>query len=137
MTEMPKPLSDEWVSTLAAASSDRVGVGMTGVVAITIGKTRRAVLEIVDGRVVVSAAEPDSPVDGSPVDGSTVDGGAEVAVTIPATAKQLDAIIDGSESLAQAFMRGDIKPEGATGALLAAIELFEDATFRSRLVAHS
>jgi putative sterol carrier protein len=88
-------------------------------VAITIGKSKRAVLDIVDGEVRgVEPAVAEEP-----------------AVTVPVTAKQLAAVIDGDESLAQAFMRGDIKPVGATGPLLAAVELFEDDEFRERLAA--
>jgi len=107
------PLNAEWVEALVEASSQRQG--LSGVVAIAVGKTDRVVFEISGGRVV-AAAEP---------------GGAQV--TIPVTADQLTSILDGTESLAQAFMRGDVKPEGSTGALLAAVELFEDAGFRQRL----
>lgn len=108
-----EPLTDEWVEALAEASVDRRG--RSGVVAIAIGKKKLAVLDIIEGRVAVGAA-PEA-----------------AAVTIPVTGKQLDAILSGEESLAQAFMRGDVKPAGATGALLAAIELFEDTDFRQRL----
>ena len=115
------PLSEAWIEALVEASRDRTGVGPAGVVALAIGKSKRAVFEIVDGKV----ATVSSAGDGEPA----------AEVTIPVTAKQLAAIVDGSESLAQAFMRGDVKPEGATGPLLAVIELFEDATFRTRLAA--
>lgn len=112
-------LSDEWVNAVAEASACRSGAGRSGRVAITIGETKRAVLHIVDGEV--------APTDPAPDD--------EPPVTMPLTAKQLTALIHGDESVAQAFMRGDIKPEGATGPLLAAVELFEDAGFRQRLAA--
>ena len=115
---MTEPLSDEWVAAAIEASAGCVGT--TGVVAIAIGKKKRAVLEIVDGEVTA----------GRSVGGE--DPG-EVGVTIPVTGAQLGALLSGDESLAQAFMRGDIKPEGATGPLLAAIGLFEDEVFRSRL----
>ena len=114
---MVDALSDGWVEAVAEASAPRAGTGRSGVVAIAVGKTKRAVLPIVDGEV-----RPDGAA-----------GDVEPDVTIPVTAKQLDALIAGDESLAQAFMRGDIKPEGATGALLAAVELFEDGDFRQRL----
>ena len=107
--------SDAWLEALVQASADRTGLGTAGIVAIAVGKTKQATFAIVDGRV--GPAEP----------------GAEPGVTIPLTAKQLASILDGTESLAQSFMRGDVKPEGATGPLLAAVELFEDATFRQRL----
>ena len=115
------PLSEAWIEALVEASRDRTGVGTAGVVALAIGKSKRAVFEIVDGKVATVA--------------SAGEGEPAAEVTIPVTAKQLAAIVDGSESLAQAFMRGDVKPEGATGPLLAVIELFEDATFRTRLAA--
>lgn len=111
---MPEPLSEAWVESLVEASDDRSSPGLSGTVAVAIGKTKRAAFEITDGRV--TGAGDDEP-----------------GVTIPVTAKQLAAILDGSESLAQAFMRGDVKPEGATGPLMAAVELFEDVNFRLRL----
>jgi putative sterol carrier protein len=116
---MVDALSNEWVEAIAEASAPRAGAGRSGRVAITVGKSKRAVLDIVDGEVR------------TPV---THDADGDPEVTIPVTGKQLTALIDGEESLAQAYMRGDIKPEGATGPLLAAVELFEDAAFRRRLV---
>ncbi len=114
-TETVEPLSPAWVDHIVGASDDpSIRAGRSGVVTLKIGKTRSATLSIVDGRVV----------------GST---DVEAATTIPFTAKQLAAVIDGSESLAQAFIRGDIKPEGATGPLVALIELFEDPTFKRQL----
>ena len=115
---MTEPLGEEWVAAVVEASADRSVAGASGVVELTIGKTKRAVLEIVDGRV-------SGPIEVEP------------PVTIPVTSKQLGAIVDGSDSLAQAFMRGDVKPVGATGPLLAAVDLFEDATFRQRLAERS
>lgn len=110
---MPAVLDDAWIEAAVEASDHRSGP--SGVVAIAIGKTTPAVLDIVEGRVVGAGAAD------------------EAGVTIPLTAAQLEAIVTGAESLAQAFMRGDVKPEGATGPLLAAIELFEDDRFRTRL----
>ena len=113
-------LSEAWVAALVEASRDRsgAGTGVGGQVVITIGKTKRAEFQVVDGRVIEAGVDGDG------------DG-----VTIPVTAKQLAAIVDGTESLAQAFMRGDVKPVGPTGPLLAVIELFEDASFRRRFAA--
>ena len=115
---MTEALSEEWVAAAIDASDHRIG--SSGVVAIAIGKTKKAVLEIVDGRVAagrsLGSEDPD-----------------DVGVTIPLTGKQLDALVSGEESLAQAFMRGDVKPVGATGPLLAAVELFEDEQFRQQL----
>jgi hypothetical protein len=97
-----------------AASAERRASGRSGVVAVDLDGAVVG-MEIVDGRVLRTVAA------------------AEAAVAVPLTGAQLRAIVDGSLSLAQGFMRGDIKPEGATGPLLALIELFEDADFRSRL----
>lgn len=109
-------LTDGWVAGLVDASL-RVEVAgrRSGVVEFTIGKTERAVIEIADGRVV--GVGDDHAID----------------VSIPTTVEQLSALIDGSESLAQAYMRGDIKPVGSTGALLALVELFECDEFRQHL----
>jgi hypothetical protein len=113
--EVAEPLSVAWIEALVDASAERPRSSTSGVVAIAVGKTRQAAFEIRQGRVVA----PASP--------------ADAGVSIPLSAEQLGSILDGSESLAQAFMRGDVKPEGSTGALLAAVELFEDPTFRQRL----
>ncbi|MDH3684146.1 MAG: SCP2 sterol-binding domain-containing protein [Acidimicrobiia bacterium] len=111
---MVDQLSEAWVAAVAEASQHRTGT--SGTVAIAIGKSKQAVLDIVEGRVVGSA-DPE-----------------RADVTIPVTQSQLDAIVGGDESLAQAFMRGDVKPEGATGSLIAAVELFEDEEFRRKLI---
>jgi len=50
---------------------------------------------------------------------------------VPLKGAQVEALLDGEESLAQAFIRGDIKPVGATGALVGLVELFEDEKFRT------
>lgn len=108
--------AESLLAAVMAASEGREGSGRSGSVALLVAGAPVG-LDIVDGRVVGPA-----PVDGAPV-------------RVPVTADQLSAIIDGSQSLAQSFMRGDVKPEGATGPLLALIELFEDADFRHRLAA--
>jgi putative sterol carrier protein len=109
--------SDRFMGGVIAASSHRAGSGTSGLVALSTTSAQVG-LEIVDGRVVGPVAAT------------------ETAVAVPLTGPQLQAILDGSMSMAQAFMRGDIKPEGATGALLALIELFEDDDFRRRLAEH-
>lgn len=109
-------LDEHWIAGLVDASSAVSGVGCrSAVVAFTIAKTQKAVLDIVDGRVVGRGDEE------------------AVAVTVPVTAQQLAAFVDGSESMATSYMRGDLKPVGSTGAFLAVVELFEDPAFRSRL----
>lgn len=108
-------LSPAWVDELVEASNDPdIKASRSGVITLKIGKTKSATLSIVEGRVVGAVDE-------------------EAPVAIPVTAKQLAAVVDGSESIAQAFIRGDIKPEGATGPLVALIELFEDPCFKQRL----
>lgn len=110
---MAAHLSEEWVEALVSASADRVAP-FDAVVAFTIGKTKRAVVEISSGRVT------------GPSD-------AEPAVTIPFTGKQLDAWTADEIDCSVAFMKGDLKPEGSTGALLAVLDLLDDAGVRSRL----
>lgn len=129
-------LDQEWADRITAASADRSG-SYSGTVAIELGKKDKAVLAIVDGQVVSTAvgedalaaadsAEPGAPV---PDDGTP----APVGVTIPMTDEQLGSFLDGTASLARAYMVGDVKPVGATGPLLALVELFESEEFRSRL----
>ena len=113
-----EPLSDAWILDLVAASAeaadDQVG-DRSGVIAFAIGKSRRAVVSMVDGRIVgpIEAAE------------------AEIDVSIPVTEEQLVDYLSGSESMAQAYIRGDIKPVGSTGPLLALIELVESGALGS------
>ncbi len=114
---MTEPLSDEWVAALVEASAECEGSG-SAVVELAIGKTKQARFAIDEGRVTGS-----------------VDDDTEAGVRVPVTGAQLAALIDGSESLAQAFMRGDVKPEGSTGHLLPLVALFEDASFRQRFAA--
>lgn len=109
-------LSDEWVSGLVAASAALDPPGdRTAVVAVTIGKKQQAVLDIVDGRVI-GAGDADA-----------------ATSTVPVTAAQLAAFSDGSESVARAYMQGDLKPVGSTGGFLALVELFENPSFREAL----
>ncbi len=109
----PEPLSSDWVASVVEASQRAEASGLSDrstVVALTVGKSKRAVLRFEHGRVVGSADDD------------------EVEVTIPFTAEQLDAVVAGRESMAQAYIRGDLKPEGSTGAFLAAVELFESGS---------
>lgn len=102
------PLSPEWCERLIAASSDApTRAGLDARVALCLGSTTRRVLEIRDGRIVA------------------VDEG-DAAVELPLTAAQLEAIAAGQLSLARAYMRGDLKPVGSSGAVLVAVEVFED-----------
>ncbi len=113
-------LDGAWIDAVATASQQaEVAVPRSAVVAITIGKTKQAVLRITDGRVAGPAddlGEDDEP-----------------DASIPVTAAQLASFCDGSESMSKAFMRGDLKPVGATGALLPVFALFDDPAFREAL----
>ncbi len=109
---------EQLVGAAVSASTGRSVAGMSGVVALKLG-SQAVALEIVDGRVLGPASPLEAP------------------VTVPLTGPQLSALLDGSVSMAQAFMKGDLKPEGATGPLLALIELFEDGDFRRQLSAAS
>lgn len=109
-------LNDAWIAGLVEASAGLADVaGHSGVVAVTIGKNQRAVLDIVDGRVVGRGSVDD------------------VAVTVPVTTAQLDDYTTGVASMATDYMRGDVKPVGSTGAFLALLELFENPAFRAAL----
>lgn len=119
---MAVALDDAWVEGLVEASrSAAAPVDRSAVVEFTIGKTKRAVVEVSGGRVVGSAEA------GS---GNGDDG---IDLSIPLTAAQLESFASGAESMSQAYMRGDLKPVGSTGALLAILALFDDPAFRQAL----
>ncbi len=102
-------LSDEWVEELVAATADLPETGQKPVtVTLTIGKTRSATVTVANGRLVGSGDPADS------------------GVTIPVTNDQLASFVVGSVSMAEAYMRGDCKPVGATGPLLVLVEVFEN-----------
>ena len=109
-----EPLSDGWVDALVWASAR---VEPASARSAVIGMKTRAAVAIAGGRFVGPAPDGDEP-----------------EVSIPSTAAQLATFVDGSESMAQAYMRGDLKPVGSTGALLAVVALFEDPEFREALI---
>ena len=112
---MTAPLSPEWVASLVEASSERTPVpGLDGVVELAIGKTTSATIEISDGVVLGSS-----------------DKTAEVQV--PFTKKQLEAWATGDFAPSVAFMKGDLKPVGSTGPLLALLAVLDDAEVQARL----
>lgn len=111
-----------FVASAVAASAGRGPVPASGLVTLAVDGATIG-LEIRDGRVVGPAASAAG-------DGPE----AEPVVTVPVSRAQLQAMAEGTQSMAQAFMRGDLKPEGSTRALLALIELFEDPAFRRALV---
>lgn len=109
-------LDEAWVAAVVRASAAvEATVDRSGVVEFTLGKTKRAVLDVVGGRVT-GPSERD-----------------EADVSIPVTAAQLTSFEDGTESMSKAFMRGDLKPVGSTGALLPVLALFDDPAFRAAL----
>jgi hypothetical protein len=110
------PLDQAWIDSLVGASEAvEPAVTRSAVVGFTIGKTKGATIRIVDGRVA------------GPADGVEPD------VSIPVTAEQLAGFEAGTESMAKSFMRGDLKPVGSTGALLAVLALFDDPDFHRAL----
>lgn len=101
------PFSDEWVAELIEASAQRVGVpGVSGVVGLGTGKKPKVVLQFSEGKVLgLSDAEPE--------------------VIIPIPGAQMEAWASGELKLTVAYMKGDVKPVGSTGALLAALEVLD------------
>lgn len=98
---------------LVAATAARTPVPTgSGRVAITIGKTNAVTLVIADGVVV----EVDSL---DVADAATADG------RIPFTKAQLGEYIAGHWPLTEAYMKGDLKPEGRSGPLLAMLEILD------------
>ncbi len=115
-TDEPLALDETWVAALVKASAAVApGLARSGLVEFSIAKSQTATVAIEDGRVtgLAGTGEPD--------------------VSIPTTGDQLRAFMDGTESLAQAYIRGDLKPVGSIGVFLAVVELFEDPGFRSAL----
>lgn len=119
---MAAVLDEAWVAGMVEASrSAAAPVDRSAVVEFTIGKTKRAVVEVSGGRIV-GAAEAEV-------------GDDDIDLSIPLTAAQLESFSTGAESMSQAYMRGDLKPVGSTGALLAVLALFDDPDFRQALSA--
>lgn len=102
----------DFADALVRATADRAdAAGLCGIVELALGKTSSLVLELVDGRVV-GVAEGVEP------------GAANVR--IPFTGGQRAAWLAGELDLTKAYMRGDLKPEGRSGDLIAALELLGD-----------
>jgi alkyl sulfatase BDS1-like metallo-beta-lactamase superfamily hydrolase len=99
-----------WLDRLRrAADAGPARAGLDARVALALDGADRAVLDIRDGRVA-GVAEP----------------GGEPEVELPLTAEQVDALAAGQVSLAVAYMRGDIKPVGSSGALAVLIEVLDE-----------
>lgn len=102
------PFNDAWATALVAASAERELVpGLCGIVGFGVGKKIQATVSIVDGRAQETDAE-------------------EPGVHIPFTGAQALAWRAGELNLTQAYTKGDLKPVGRTGDLLAALELLDD-----------
>ncbi|MFV0527020.1 MAG: hypothetical protein ACK5RL_21255 [Acidimicrobiales bacterium] len=106
---------DNLLNRLVAATNGRSGVEGTATVALTPGSGADVVLSIDGGRVT------------GPGDAG------DVEVTLPLSAAQLDRLLGGEEPLTPEFIRGDLKPVGATGALVRILELLDDVEVRRRL----
>ena len=103
-------MSDEtpdFVPRLVAASAGRDDVsGLTGRVAFGVGAAA-VTLELDQGRVIgLSAGAPQ--------------------VVLSLTRQQFESWASGQLSLSVAYMQGEVKPDGSTGALLAALEILDD-----------
>lgn len=104
------PLSDEWVAALVTATAARTPVdGLDGVVTLAIGKTTRVTIEIVAGQVTGQTDR-------------------EGDVEVPFTKPQLGAWSEGDLVPSVAYMKGDLKPVGATGPFLALLAVMDDPT---------
>jgi len=99
---------DQWGETLVASS---LVIGQpsnrSAVIAVETGKKTSVVLAIESGRAVGLSED-------------------EAEVTVPSTVEQLRAYGNRTRSIAEDYMRGDIKPVGSIGAFLALVELFEN-----------
>lgn len=107
-----EPFTPAFVDELVALTGDRAPIpGLSGDVGLGVGSKVDAsnvsvVMSIVDGRVT----------------GST---DAEPAVVVGLSKKQVPEWLDGSLVLSEAYMKGDLKPVGASGPLFAALELLD------------
>ncbi len=106
------PFGSEWVEEVVALSAGREPIpGMTGVVALGIGSK----VDTTNAHVFLSIT--DGIADGST--SNTPD------VTLPFTKRQVERWLEGELVLTEAYMKGDIKPVGASGPLFAALELLD------------
>ena len=55
----------------------------------------------------------------------------DIDVSIPFTGDQLQAYLVGDDSIARAYIRGDVKPVGSTGPWLSFVELVESGALAS------
>lgn len=98
---------------VSATAGRRHPSGLTGLVAFGIGS--KPVTLVFEGGQVLGATD------------------AEPHAVLALTKKQFEAWGSGELSLSVAYMQGDVKPEGSTGALLAALEVLDDPEVRAAL----
>ncbi len=109
----------EFAEALVAATADRAdAAGLNAVVELAVGKTKSVVVELVNGRVlgIAEGVEP---------------GGANVRFQFTDT--QRAAWLAGELNLTEAYMRGDFKPEGRSGDLIATLQLLDDPAVYQQL----
>lgn len=113
-------LDDAFGQALVAATADREDAGgLAGVVALTIGKSAMLVVAFDNGRVRIV----------NPVDEGEID------ARIPFSPAQFEAWLSGGFNPAEAYMKGDLKPEGRSGPVAAALEVLADPVVISALSA--
>ena len=99
---------DSWVGRLMAGRATApLRAGLDARVAVLV-EDQRSVLRIRGGRVGVDES------------------GDEAEAEVPLSASQAEAVATGELSLAVAYMRGDVKPVGSSGALAVFLEVVED-----------
>lgn len=107
-----EPFSEDFIAELVAASAQRAPIpGLSGDVGLGIGSKVDAakvsvVIAIVDGQVTGPTERP-----------------AEAVLGL--SKKQVPEWLSGDLVLAAEYMKGDLKPTGASGAIFAALELLD------------
>lgn len=101
---MPSATLDQaWVAASVTATADRAGSGLYGTAEFKLSDGSVGI-EVEDGRIV-----------GTPT--GTAD------VLFPLTDAQVGAYLAGELDLSVAYMKGDLKPEGSTAAIVCVLEV--------------
>ena len=105
---MSDVLSADWCAQVTSRLADLPpGAGGSGVVALTVSGGDAGRVEstwvVEDGRVI----------------SISLDGGAEPEVVAPLSRRDAEAVVAGELDPAEAFMRGDLKPDGSARAWFA------------------
>lgn len=101
------PFSVEWANALIAATADRASAGGLGGMVTLKGMRRWVTISFEDGRATAAVDEKSSTV-------------------LPFKTAQYSAWLAGELNLAEAYTIGDLRAEGPTGPLLAALEVLDD-----------